>query len=89
MLSVNIRKQGGAAIMTIPSEALKAFDLHIGSQVMLDVSGNALIIRPARVQKKRYTLTELLQGVTPKTIADMRAETEWTREGDPVGHELI
>lgn len=89
MLSVNIRKQGGAAIMTIPSEVLKAFDLHIGSQVMLDIAGNDLIMRLARPQKKRFTLAELLNGITTKTITDMRTETKWAREGDAVGRELL
>ncbi len=89
MLSVNIRKQGGAAIMTIPSEILKAFNLHIGSKVTLDIAGNDLLIRPSRPEKKRYTLTELLHGVTEKNIAEMRAETEWAREGDSMGRELL
>lgn len=89
MLSVNIRKQGGAAIMTLPPEVLKAFNLHIGSKVTFNIAGDDLLIRPARPQKKRYTLSELLEGITPKTIAKMQAETEWAREGNPMGRELL
>ena len=32
MIAVNIRKQGGAAIMTISSDVLKVLDLQVGSQ---------------------------------------------------------
>lgn len=89
MLSANIRKQGGAAIMTIPAEVLKAFNLDIGSKVTLDIAGTDLIIRPAHPEKKRYTLAELLNGVTAENMKDILTETEWAREGHPVGRELL
>lgn len=89
MMSVTIRKQGGAAIMTIPSDMLKALDLQIGSPVVLDIANGDLIVRSSRPKKKRLTLKELLQGITPKTIEAMRVETEWAREGHSVGRELI
>ena len=90
MLSMDIRKQGGAAIMTIPVEILKALELQIGSTVELNVTKNKeLIVRSAQPKKKRYTLKELLAGVTPKTLKHLREETIWAREGDPVGRELV
>lgn len=89
MMSVNIRKQGGAAVMTIPSDMLKALDLQIGSLVTLDIADGDLVVRSSRPKKKRLTLKELLQGITPKTIEKMRTETEWAREGNPTGRELI
>ena len=89
MIAVNIRKQGGAAVMTIPADVLKVLDLRIGSQVVLDITKGDLVVRPIRPQQKRYTLQELLLGVTPKLIEKMRAETIWAREGDPVGREII
>lgn len=89
MIAVNIRKQGGAAVMTIPADVLKVLDLRIGSQVVLDITKGDLVVRPIRPQQKRYTLQELLLGVTPKVIEKMRAETIWVREDDPVGREII
>ena len=89
MISVNIRKQGGAAVMTIPSDVLRVLNLHVGSQVMLDVTKGDLVVRPVRVQQKRYSLQELLHGITSKVIKEMRNETVWAREGDSIGREII
>ena len=89
MIAVNIRQQGGAAVMTIPANILKMLDLHVGSQVMLDIEQNNLVVHPVRSKSKRYTLKEILQGITPETVEDMRNETEWVREGKPVGREII
>lgn len=89
MITVNIRQQGGAAVMTIPADMLKMLDLHVGSQVMLNITKGDLVVHPVRSKSKRYTLKEILQGVTPETIAGMRAETAEAREGKPVGREII
>ena len=89
MMAVNIRRQGGAAIMTIPSDVLKVLGLKVGSEVMLDVAEGDLIVRPVRVEKKRYTLEELLHGITPEVIEAMRTEMKWADEGGPVGREML
>ena len=88
MIAVNIRKQGGAAIMTIPADILKMLDLQIGSQVELDILQGNLVVHPVRTQSKRYTLKEILEGVTPEAISNMKKETAWAREGDSVGREI-
>lgn len=44
------------------------------------------VLRP--VARERYTLAELLHGVTPDVIAELAADTAWAREGEPVGREL-
>ena len=87
MTTVNVRKQGGAAIVTIPANMLKMLHIEVGSTLELQVSEGVLLARPA-ANKRRYTLSELLQGVTPKTIAQLNIETAWAREGDPVGREI-
>jgi antitoxin ChpS len=87
--TVRIRKQGGAAIMTIPSAALKALRLDVGSTVEVDVRGGALVARPAtKPARKRYSLRQLLKGATPAAMRKLNAETEWARDGDPVGREI-
>jgi antitoxin ChpS len=59
----------------------------VGSKLELDVSEGVLTARPV-VGKRRYSLSELLQGVTPKRMAELNAETAWAREGDVVGNEI-
>jgi antitoxin ChpS len=89
MITVNIRKQGGAAIMTIPADVLKMLNIEVGATLELEVVNGAFTARPAqKATRKRYTLTELLRGVTPEGMAALNAETAWAREGDPVGREL-
>lgn len=89
MINVNIRKQGGAAIMTIPADVLKVLNVGVGATLELDVHDGAFVARPARQsQHKRYSLAELMRGVTPEIMAGLNAETEWAREGGSAGREL-
>ncbi|QXI28999.1 AbrB/MazE/SpoVT family DNA-binding domain-containing protein [Pseudomonas vanderleydeniana] len=82
-----IRRQGGAAVMTIPPTLLKLLHLDVGAQLELKVVDGELIAKPMiRPARKRYSLTELLQGA--EAIVELNAETAWAREGDPVGREI-
>lgn len=87
MTTVNVRKQGGAAVVTIPANMLKMLHIKVGSNLELQVSEGVLIARPAG-GKRRYSLSELLLGVTPKTIAQLNAETAHALEGAPIGREI-
>lgn len=89
MTTVRIRRQGGAAIMTIPGEALKALHLDVGSMVEVKVAKGALVARPAaKPDRKRYSLRQLLKGATPDAMRKLNDETAWAREGDSVGREI-
>lgn len=87
MITVNIRKQGGASIMTIPSDVLKMLNVEVGASLELEVSNGAFTARPAA--RKRYTLAELLRGATPKDLAALQVETAWAREGESAGREAV
>ena len=89
MLSMPLRKQGGAAIVTIPPSVLKSLDLKIGNELLMDVRDGALVMVPAKPGKRRrYTLAQLLEGATPKAVKALKDETAWFRGGDAVGREL-
>ena len=89
MTLVNIRRQGGAAIMTVPAEALKALRIGVGSAVEVEIVEGALVARPIeRATRRRYGLRELLAGATPKATQQLADDTAWAREGDPVGREI-
>ncbi|MFO1434260.1 MAG: AbrB family transcriptional regulator [Candidatus Competibacteraceae bacterium] len=89
MITVNIRKQGGAAIMTIPADVLKMLNVEVGAILELEVANGMFTARPVhKATHKRYTLAELLRGITPEDMAALNADTAWAREGDPVGREL-
>lgn len=89
MVTVCIRKQGGAAVITIPSAILRLLDLEIGATLELDVKNGTLIARPGISTKpKRYTLNELLQGTTPENMRALNNATSWASEGNSQGSEL-
>ena len=89
MLSMPLRKQGGAAIVTIPPSVLKSLDLKIGTELQMDVREGALVMVPAKpARRKRYTLAQLLEGATPKAVKALNADTAWSREGGAVGREM-
>jgi antitoxin ChpS len=88
MTTVNVRKQGGAAVVTIPANMLKMMHIDVGSTLELNVSEGVLTARPTNV-KRRYSLEELLQGVTPKLMAQMNADTAWARDITPIGREIL
>ena len=87
MITVTIRRQGGAAVMTIPADVLKLLDLEVGSTLELEVADGRITARPVGA-RKRYTSAELLRGITPKVIAELNAATAWSRDGDPTGREI-
>lgn len=89
MITVNIRKQGRTAIMTIPADVLRRLNVGVGAILELDVEQGAFVARPiSSSARKRYSLHELLRGVTPEIIEAINAETAWARDGDAVGREI-
>jgi antitoxin ChpS len=89
VIRVNIRRQGGAAIMTIPSNVLKRLNVEVGASLELDVNDGAFTARPAHNnERKRYALADLLRGVTPKMMSRLNAGSAWGREGRPIGREI-
>ena len=91
MLSMHLRRQGGAAVVTIPPSVLKSLDLKVGAVLQMDMIDGALVMVPVQVHKrkrKRYTLEQLLVGATTATIKALNNDTAWLREGDAVEREL-
>src|SRR4051812_48594634 len=74
MITVSVRKQGGAAIVTIPADVMRLLNIEIGSTLNLDVKNGTLTARPAQKKpRRRYTLKELLSGVTQEDAAQLIA----------------
>jgi antitoxin ChpS len=82
-----IRKQGGAAVMTIPPALLKLMEVDVGAQVTLTVENGTLLAQPATSHRKRYSVAELLKGAA--AMKRLNADVAWAQEGDPVGHEIV
>ena len=86
-ITSKIRKQGGAAVLTIPPALLKMMNLDVGSHVTLSVEQGKLVAQPAVSTRKRYTLAELLEGSAE--MKRLTADTAWAQDGGPVGREIV
>ncbi len=85
-VTTKIRRQGGAAVVTIPPAVLKMMQAEVGDQLSLVVHDGELVARPLKA-KKRYKLSELLEG--KEAVAALNADVAWAMDGDPVGHEIL
>lgn len=75
-----LAKWGNSLGVRIPMAIAKQIHLTEGTNVTLTVVDGNLVIQP--VPRKRYTLDELLEGMTPDNC---HAEVEM---GKPVGNEI-
>jgi antitoxin ChpS len=90
MLTVNIRKQGGASVITIPPDVLRTLHVGVGATLSIEFIEDAVTLRPVnRNNRKRYTLAELMEGVTPEIMDELNADLAWSLEIKPVGRELL
>ncbi len=85
-VTTKIRRQGGAAVVTIPPALLKLMELEIGDQLSLELTDGELVVKPLRTAKRRYKLSELLEG--KEAVSTLNTDLAWAMEGDPVGHEI-
>ena len=77
MITAKIRKQGQSAVITIPPVVLKMLSINIGDKLVLEVSDGMLTARPAKRERKHYSLNELLKGVTQEKMDEILRETSW------------
>lgn len=75
-----VAKWGNSLGVRIPSAIAKQIDLKEGMQVEVSVIDGKLVIQPER--HKKYSLDELLEGMTPEQC---HSEIEM---GAPVGNEV-
>ncbi len=82
MITVNVRKQGGAAV--------KMLNIEVGAKLELDVVKDAFTARPvSKHLRKRYSLHELLRGMTSEQMGRLNEQIEWACEGESVGRECL
>ena len=78
-----LRKWGNSIGLRIPTGLLAELQLSENSAVDLSVEDGRLIVAPRRQKRKwKYSLEELLEGVTTENI---HTETDW---GAPSGKEV-
>jgi antitoxin MazE len=75
-----VAKWGNSLAVRIPQGLAKEISIQEGTEIYMSVEDGNIIIKPAR--RKRYSLEELVGGITPENRHD---ELDW---GEPVGNEF-
>ena len=81
---VEFRKWGNSLAVRIPKALAKAIKVNEGRRAEIKVENGALVLRPIvkPARKSRYTLDELLSGMTRDNVPD---EVDWgPRRGNEV-----
>ncbi|HAX5209152.1 TPA: AbrB/MazE/SpoVT family DNA-binding domain-containing protein [Escherichia coli] len=81
MVQVVIKKWGNSPAVRLPGAVMKSAELHVNDVVNVSVEDGLVTIRP--VTPKKYSLDDLLAGITPENIH------ERVDFGRPVGRELL
>ncbi|WP_258086581.1 antitoxin [Xenorhabdus bovienii] len=87
MSITKLRQQGGAVVMTIPSEILATKGWLVGMVMKIDSFGEAISTMPLkRIPRGRKSVSEILSDVDTVEIQKLNEQL-----GDhlPVGRELI
>lgn len=85
-ITTKIRRQGGAAVVTIPPAVLQLMQTQVGDQLSLVVSDGTLVARPVDKARPHYTLSELLVG--SEEMEKLSSRTAWALDGDATGREI-
>jgi len=79
MVNQTLKKWGDSIGVTIPESFLKQLNLKEGNIIQIEATQESIIIKP---KKNKYTLDELLEGMTPENF---QGEIE---TGEQVGNEI-
>lgn len=84
--TAKIRRQGGATVFSIPPALLKMLGAEVGTELTLAVDNGSLVATP-KIQKKRYTLAELLEGADE--MAELNREAKAWQDAPSTGNETF
>ncbi|HQZ83200.1 MAG TPA: AbrB/MazE/SpoVT family DNA-binding domain-containing protein [Pyrinomonadaceae bacterium] len=79
-MEVQVQKWGNSLALRIPKAFAVETQVTEGSSVEITTEDGNIVLKP--ITKKRYTLDELVGGITKENLHDA---TDW---GKPVGNEV-
>lgn len=90
MALTRLRKQGGAVVLTIPSDVAAVMGWRVGTELDVKAAGEAVNIQPVKqVARGRKSLAELLNGINEKEIARFNEDMRDDLASVPQGREAI
>ena len=81
-MKVAFQKWGNSLALRVPKTFVEEIGASEGKAAEMSVSDGKLIVEVTRKRKRRYTIEELVAGITPE---NRHEEMEW---GPPVGNEI-
>ncbi|HEU4741630.1 MAG TPA: AbrB/MazE/SpoVT family DNA-binding domain-containing protein [Meiothermus sp.] len=76
-----IRKWGNSLGLRLPKGIAEQLGLKDGSSIELELVAGGVLLKPSKVRRSRYSIDELLRGVSRQKIHPLEEET-------PVGREV-
>lgn len=90
MSLTRLRQQGGAVVITIPSDIAADMGWQVGIKLEVNTSGDAISITPAgRVARGRKSLATLLAGIDEEEVRAYNEASYDALNSHPVGKEVI
>ncbi|MCE1713996.1 AbrB/MazE/SpoVT family DNA-binding domain-containing protein, partial [Enterobacter hormaechei] len=88
MARTRLRQQGGAVVVTIPSDIATVMGWSVGMTLDVSSSGDTISIKPAgRIARGRKSLSELLQGIDETEVRAFNEATADDLNSPHVGNE--
>ncbi|MDC9581528.1 antitoxin [Xenorhabdus sp. PR6a] len=90
MARTRLRQQGGAVVVTIPSDIATVMGWSVGMTLDVRSSGDTISIKPAgRIARGRKSLSELLQGIDETEVRAFNEATAGDLDSPHVSNEVI
>ncbi|KYP86419.1 antitoxin [Erwinia sp. V90_4] len=90
MSVTRLRQQGGAVVLTIPSDIAAKAGWSVGTLLDVTADGEAVSIKPSgRMARGSKTLSQLLQGIDEEEIRQFNQDISDGLNDEPQGREAI
>lgn len=76
-----VKKWGNSLGFRIPKGVADRLNLEDGTPIELELVAGGILLKPVKLRRSRYSMDELLEGVSRKTIHPLEDEK-------PVGREV-
>lgn len=81
-MTTKLQKLGNSYAFIVPKGVVKKYGANAGDVFELKEEQNGILFRPSKKKELKYTLDELLKGISKKKY---QKEIDW---GKPVGNEF-
>jgi antitoxin component of MazEF toxin-antitoxin module len=67
-MKTQVKRWGNSLAFRIPQSIGQQLGIVDGTPLELEVRADGVLLKPAKLKRSRYSITDLLEGVSPKAI---------------------